>query len=67
MKGNEDSFTKDFRFNKKVLKGTMPSKSIHNKVAGYITRLVSQQELKEVKETKENNGRGDTEDREKEQ
>jgi len=47
MDGNKDNFTKDFYNNKKVLKGTMPSKSIHNKVAGHITRLVRQQEVEE--------------------
>lgn len=32
-------FTADFTQNKKILKGTMPSKPIQNKVAGYIARL----------------------------
>ncbi|MEK6855295.1 MAG: 30S ribosomal protein S17e [Nanoarchaeota archaeon] len=34
-----DVFTGDFEQNKKFLKNTMPSKSIRNKVAGYIVRL----------------------------
>ncbi|MDO8460762.1 MAG: 30S ribosomal protein S17e [Nanoarchaeota archaeon] len=41
-----DGFSEDFEYNKKVLKGTMPSKSIRNKVAGYISRLVRQDNLK---------------------
>jgi len=32
-------FTTDFETNKKILGNTMPSKSIRNKIAGYITRL----------------------------
>jgi small subunit ribosomal protein S17e len=35
-------FTNDFETNKKMLKDSMPSKPIRNKVAGYITRLVKQ-------------------------
>jgi len=33
-------FTGDFTDNKKILKNSMPSKPIRNKVAGYIGRLV---------------------------
>ncbi len=33
-------FTIDFERNKRILKNTMPSKSIRNKIAGYIARLV---------------------------
>jgi len=36
-------FTTDFDYNKKILKDTMPSKSIRNKIAGYIARLVRAQ------------------------
>jgi ribosomal protein S17E len=32
-------FTSDFEENKKLLKDTMPSKKIRNKIAGYIARL----------------------------
>ena len=32
-------FSPDFDHNKKLLKDTMPSKSIRNKIAGYIARL----------------------------
>ena len=36
----EDGFSEDFEANKKKLKDTMPGKSIRNKIAGYISRLV---------------------------
>lgn len=42
LHGNESHFSMDFTHNKKVLKDTMPSKSIRNKVAGYIVRLQQQ-------------------------
>ena len=32
-------FSDNFEYNKKLLKGTMPSKKIKNKIAGYIARL----------------------------
>lgn len=35
----EDTFTTEFDKNKKILKDTMPSKPVRNKIAGYITRL----------------------------
>jgi len=35
----EDFFSEDFEKNKQILKKTMPSKTIRNKVAGYISRL----------------------------
>ncbi len=35
-----EHFTGDFEHNKKLLRGSMPSKPIQNKVAGYIARLV---------------------------
>ncbi len=34
-----DSFNGEFDNNKKVLGNTMPSKSLRNKIAGYIARL----------------------------
>ena len=37
-----DGFSEDFEENKKILKDTMPSKSIRNKVAGYLGRLEKQ-------------------------
>ena len=33
-------FVEDFEGNKKLLKDTMPSKKVRNKIAGYIARLV---------------------------
>ncbi len=33
-------FNEDFDHNKKMLGNTMPSKSIRNKIAGYISRLI---------------------------
>ncbi len=33
------NFTEDFENNKKILGNTMPSKSLRNKIAGYIARL----------------------------
>lgn len=35
----DNVFSDNFEQNKQVLGGTMPSKSIRNKIAGYITRL----------------------------
>ena len=32
-------FSEDFEHNKKLLKDTMPSKKVRNKIAGYIARL----------------------------
>tara|TARA_Y100000310_G_C20595476_1_gene770278 strand:- start:595 stop:780 length:186 start_codon:yes stop_codon:yes gene_type:complete len=40
----EHKFSPDFEHNKKVLKDTMPSKPIRNKVAGYISRLLRPKE-----------------------
>ncbi len=33
------AFSGDFEENKKLLKDTMPSKKVRNKIAGYIARL----------------------------
>ena len=43
-------FSKDFSVNKKVLRNTMPSKSTRNKIAGYITRLMTFKEKKQKAE-----------------
>jgi len=40
-----DGFSGDFETDKKILGNTMPSKSIRNKIAGYIARLKKQQAL----------------------
>lgn len=33
------NFSEDFTHNKKILKDTMPSKKVRNKIAGYLARL----------------------------
>jgi len=38
----EEGFSEDFDKNKKALGKTMPSKSLRNKIAGYISRLKKQ-------------------------
>ena len=35
-------FSEDFKENKKILKDTMPSKKIRNRMAGYLCRLKKQ-------------------------
>lgn len=46
-------FTGDFEQNKKMLRNTMPSKRIANKVAGYIGRLIKQKEAEKTKKVVE--------------
>ncbi|MBU0761237.1 MAG: 30S ribosomal protein S17e [Nanoarchaeota archaeon] len=41
-----EGFSEDFEKNKKLLKNTMPSKSVRNKVAGGIVRLATQERQK---------------------
>ncbi len=41
-----EGFSEDFERNKKILKDTMPSKSVRNKVAGQISRLAKKKRLK---------------------
>jgi len=43
----EIAFTELFEDNKKLLKNTMPSKKIRNKIAGYIARLERAKTTKE--------------------
>lgn len=43
----EGLFTERFGDNKKVLKNTMPSKPIRNKIAGYMARLVKMKRVKQ--------------------
>jgi len=45
-----EGFTEDFENNKKLLKDTMPSKSVRNKVAGGLVRLVRKKRQKESSE-----------------
>lgn len=42
-----EEFSENFEKNKKILKDTMPSKSVRNKVAGQITRLARKKRQKE--------------------
>lgn len=44
---DESLFTDSFEHNKKVLKDTMPSKAIRNKIAGYMARLVRMKKMKQ--------------------
>ena len=44
-----DSFNEDFKHNENALKDTMPSKSIRNKIAGYIARLIRMQSKEKTK------------------
>ena len=44
----ENSFSEDFEKNKKILGDTMPSKSLRNKIAGYISRLKKQERKDKV-------------------
>jgi ribosomal protein S17E len=41
-----EGFSEDFERNKKILKDTMPSKSVRNKVAGQLTRLAKKKRQK---------------------
>lgn len=42
-----EGFSEDFEKNKKLLKGTMPYKSIRNKIAGQLVNLAKQKRQKE--------------------
>ena len=42
-----EGFGEDFEKNKKLLKNTMPSKKVRNKVAGGITKLAKKKRQKE--------------------
>ena len=47
---DEALFQNSFEHNKKVLKNTMPSKPIRNKIAGYLARLAKMNKQKLDKE-----------------
>ncbi len=48
---NQNSgFSHKFEDNKKKLRGLMPSKSVRNKIAGYIGRLVKAEKAKQAKQ-----------------
>lgn len=42
-----EGFSESFERNKKVLKDTMPSKKVRNKIAGQITRLAKKKRQKD--------------------
>jgi small subunit ribosomal protein S17e len=39
LESSNESFTKTFEGNKKILNKTLPSKKVRNKIAGYIARI----------------------------
>lgn len=43
---DESLFNDSFEHNKRVLKDTMPSKPIRNKIAGYMARLIRMKNVK---------------------
>ena len=45
----ENKFSEDFANNKKLLDNNLPSKSMRNKIAGYISRLKVQEREKQAK------------------
>ena len=48
LRDKEHEFTGEFERNKLLLKGSMPSKKIRNKMAGYLARLVKVQEAEKL-------------------
>lgn len=51
-----EGFNEDFERNKKILKDTMPSKKVRNKVAGQISRLAKQKRQKKHERTDRREG-----------
>ena len=45
MLKEENSFNESFEKDKKLIGNTMPSKSLRNKIAGYIARLKQQEKV----------------------
>ena len=45
-------FTESFDYDKRLLRGKMPSKSTGNKIAGYIARLVKMRKIEKIKQDK---------------
>ena len=43
LEEDKSLFSGDFDHNKKVLKNTMPSKKMRNKIAGYMGRILKQE------------------------
>lgn len=48
----QHSFNEDFENNKKRLSNTMPSKSIRNKIAGYLARIIKMERVTKEKPQK---------------
>jgi len=46
---HENRFSSNFKENKKILKDTMPSKKIRNKIAGYLVRLKKREISTQIK------------------
>lgn len=44
----EVPFTESFENNKKILANTMPSKKLRNQMAGYLSRLKTQEKIKQL-------------------
>ena len=51
----ENQFSEDFDNNKKLLSNNMPSKTLRNKIAGYISRLKKQQRQEAAKLAQDTN------------
>lgn len=47
--GKGIKFEKDFERNKKILGNTMPSKKLRNQMAGYLSRVKTQEEKDQLK------------------
>ena len=47
LKENKIKFSENFEDNKKILGNKMPSKKIRNRIAGYLTRIIKRENLKE--------------------
>jgi len=47
----DNPFSGEFNHNKKALGNTMPSKSLRNKIAGYLARILTQNKQDEAKQS----------------
>lgn len=45
IENSDESFGKTFTENKMALKGTVPSKKVRNKIAGYIARIKTNRKI----------------------
>jgi len=46
LRKEENNFAKEFNTNKSLLGSSMPSKRLRNQIAGYITRLIRNEQKK---------------------